>query len=548
MPPTHANTTRLITAGITLLISALMLFTNFYPLWDDEAQTCLISQGVWNTGDTSAQHGQNIVAYRHGLLIKNGKERSSPPLQFYVAAPFVGLFGNSAWAARFPFALFGLAAIALMLWWAWKDGADTVTFILLAIAIVGNVSLMLYLRQARYYAPMIFFAVAVVYSYWHLESRRAIWLHAILSVLLLASNYLAYGAVTIAMIVDYLLWGRKRRPIKGVEWIMLLAPQAILGGIILLIWNPLSISAGDPSSDRGWLMDRITLLGWTLRDADRCELLCAALMLLAIPVAIWKRNVVLVRALVALVLGILAIDIASPQSPRAIDTADVRYFVSLLPLGIVISVLTLRLLAGRLGWIALIIAPLAFFTNLLDFSAYTFAKPRVTTAKFLNELMHPVPDPYTKSIEWINANVKSSQSIAALPDFATYPLMFHCPQAMYAWQLLPDQKSSPQFKDLPAINFFNQQWPDYFVCFGPVADQVYRTGLYEVSAILDVYPRDLYRPELMWRTFEPLQADRKQGLAVFILHRRAIAPTQAPPAPVPQPAPTPSRSNDGFHL
>jgi hypothetical protein len=441
--------------------------------------------------------------------------------------------------------LFGLATIALMLGWAWKDGTDNVTFILLAIAIVGNVSLMLYFRQARYYAPMIFFAVAVAYSYWHLESRRAIWVHAILSVLLLASNYLAYGAVTIAMVVDYLLWGRKRRPIKGIEWIMLLAPQAILGGIILLIWNPLGISAGDPSSDRGWVMDRITLLGWTFRDADRCELLCAGVMLFAIPVAIWKRSLVLFRALVALMISILVINIASPQSPRAIDTADVRYFVSLLPLGIFISVMTLRLLAGKLGWIALMVAPFAFFTNWLDVSAYTFAKPRITTAKFVNELIHPVPDPYTKSIAWINANVKPSQSIAALPDFATYPLMFHCPQALYAWQLLPDQKTSPQFKDLPAINFLGQELPDYIICFGPSVFQVLQARLpYRVEVMLDVFFRDAYRPELMWRSFEPLPFDKDHGTAVYILQRIGSAPSQAP---APQPA-QPSRGNDGFHL
>src|SRR3954465_14117717 len=159
---------RWILTTATLLVSSLLLFVHLgrYPLWDDEAQTCLIARGVWNTGDTSAVLGQNIVAYRQGLLIRDYKERTSPPLQFYLAAPFVGLGGTSAFAARTPFALFGLASIALMLRWAWRSGTDNVTFALLCIAIVGNVSLMLYLRQARYYTPMIFISVAVAYSYW----------------------------------------------------------------------------------------------------------------------------------------------------------------------------------------------------------------------------------------------------------------------------------------------------------------------------------------------------------------------------------------------
>ena len=127
-----------------------------YPLWDDEAQTCLIAQGVWKTRDTSAQLGENIVAFRHGLLIRGLKERSSPPLQFYLEAPFVGLGGNSALAARIPCALLGLATIGLMIFWAWRGAAGPAAMSILAIAIVGNVSLMLYLRQARYYGPMIF--------------------------------------------------------------------------------------------------------------------------------------------------------------------------------------------------------------------------------------------------------------------------------------------------------------------------------------------------------------------------------------------------------
>src|SRR3954468_8129970 len=101
---------RWILTAATLLVSSLLLFVHLghYPLWDDEAQTCLIAKGVWKTGDTSAVLGQNIVAYRQGLLIRDFKERSSPPLQFYIAAPLVGLGGNSALPPRIPSALFGL--------------------------------------------------------------------------------------------------------------------------------------------------------------------------------------------------------------------------------------------------------------------------------------------------------------------------------------------------------------------------------------------------------------------------------------------------------
>ena len=186
----------------------------------------------------------------------------------------------------------------------------------------------------------------------------------------------------IALGCDYLIWGRKRRRIEGMDWVIFLAPQIVIGGIVLLIWNPLGVSAGDPSSPHGWLIDRFILLVRTFRDADRCEYACTLLILLAVPLAIWKRNQLLLRALTALLVAILATDFASPQSPRAVDTADVRYFSWLIPLGIAIGVLTLRMMCGRFSWIALLVAPLAFWTNLLDVSAWSFASPRITPWSF----------------------------------------------------------------------------------------------------------------------------------------------------------------------
>src|SRR5205807_2588413 len=57
---------RKIRIGVTALMlasSSMLLFARLghYALWDDEAYTALAAQGVWQTGDTTAVLGHNVV-------------------------------------------------------------------------------------------------------------------------------------------------------------------------------------------------------------------------------------------------------------------------------------------------------------------------------------------------------------------------------------------------------------------------------------------------------------------------------------------------------
>src|SRR5438270_10724098 len=97
-----------------LLAAAVLIFARLghYPLWDDEAITAMTARGVWRTGDTTARvDGHNILAYRNGLLLRDLKDRFTPPLQFYLLAPVIGLFGESNFICRLPFAVAGLLTV-----------------------------------------------------------------------------------------------------------------------------------------------------------------------------------------------------------------------------------------------------------------------------------------------------------------------------------------------------------------------------------------------------------------------------------------------------
>jgi len=103
--------------------------------------------------------------------------------------------------------------------------------------------------------------------------------------------------------------------------------------------------------------------------------------------------------------------------------------------------------------------------------------------------------------------------------------MFHAPKALYAWQL--EWPPRPDFAFLPRIHFQGQEPPDYLIAFGPSIDQVTQTiqksmrpeVKYQQVAAINVFWRDLYRPELFWHVFEPITGFDPKTQAIYILKR-----------------------------
>lgn len=427
--------------GLAILgAAAVLLFVRLghYALWDDEATTALSAIGVWRTGDTVALVDHNIVAYRGGAELRNFHFRYIPPLPSYLAAPFVGLMGNSSLAARLPFAIAGLICVTLMVWWLWKDRASLLTWTLLGLAILGNVSLFLYFRQARYYGVAILASAVMAYLYLQWDGRRRpLLFFALISLCLWTSNYLNYVAFYSCLAVDYLLWGRKRQRLQQGDWITLFLPQPV---------------------------------GQTVE-------------------------------------------------------ADVRYLAPLIPLGIFLGMAVVRTICRGKWWIVLSLAVVAFGTNALQLYPFYTGEFRSTISLYARELLDPPNDPYKEAAKWINTHVEPQQTIWVLPDYMTYPLMYHAPKAIYAWQL--SNPPEPQFQGLDPIHFQGVVPPDYVIAFGPVVRDVReflrsleQTGIeYRQIETLDILWLDRYRPELVWRTFAPITNFDRDLEAIYIFQR-----------------------------
>jgi len=438
--------------GLVIFVcSAILIFARlgYYPLWDDEAVTALSGKGVWATGDTTVLIGRNVVAYGGGRLLKDLHDRSTPPLGAFLAAPFTRVLDGSPFSLRLPFALLGLGTITLILWWLRADSASTLERALVALGLLGNVSLILFLKQCRYYSPAIFASTGIAYLYTHWQGRRSrLAAMAALSLMLLSSNYLNFVALYACLALDHGLWGRRKSRLALADWATLLLPQVLLGAPLVGKWNTL----GTGNSAYFWgngLPEKLVLVYRNLRDMNACEF-GPGLLILAAPLLYFRRrDESLLRMSTALLVYVVVVSALSPQPVNVGDGkyADVRYLAPLIPLCMAISVRAILAFDAR-RWIALGLALVAFETNLLNGGPLQPPQElhpgsiHCTLARYLGELLSPVPDPYSFALKWINAVVPEGSSIWVVPDSMVYPLMYHAPQCVYAWQLPSPPRNS----------------------------------------------------------------------------------------------------------
>jgi 4-amino-4-deoxy-L-arabinose transferase-like glycosyltransferase len=518
--------------------AAWLLFWNLgaNPFWGDEADTALFARGVWETGDTTAIVGDNLYAFRSGELLTNLRNRYTPPLPYYVVAPFWGLAGNSTFWLRFPFAACGLATICVLLAWLWRSRAAPLTWLLVSICLLGNVAFFLFSRQCRYYALATLASTAIVYLYANYRGRKTTaWGLALWSVILLATQYLNFAALAVALAIDYALWQRKSHPFARRHFVAIGTTIVITGCWLASIWNPLGKAELAGASEHGWLVDRLTLAWWNPRDLDTAEFIAAPVIALALIFAWRSGDVWLRRSLAGLAAYLATIVLLSPEPVSLNTTADVRYLAPLLPLCIWMTARVACQLANGMkvrakpqaavwGAVAIVFAVLAAGTNILHLPLSP-SRWRATPAEFVAEIVHPRPTAIARTANWLNTRAAPGSSVFVMYGFDMYPLMVHAPRMRYAWQL--EDPPKPQFAGLESLNFFGREPVDYLVAFGPADERIQeviallaKAGVrYVQVANHDIDSDDGLRPELTWHRFRPRTDFDKTKDGVFIYRR-----------------------------
>jgi 4-amino-4-deoxy-L-arabinose transferase-like glycosyltransferase len=162
----------LLVIGCVALLLLLANLGNQY-LWQDEAQTALISKTILTDWVPRGYDGKNFFSQELGAEYGNNYIwRWHTWLPFYVLAGFYKVFGVSTFVSRLPFALFGFGTVVLIYFFAKVLWPGTRIPAIAAALLAVSVPFLLMCRQCRYYSMTMFFSVLSLYAYLAILQRK----------------------------------------------------------------------------------------------------------------------------------------------------------------------------------------------------------------------------------------------------------------------------------------------------------------------------------------------------------------------------------------
>jgi 4-amino-4-deoxy-L-arabinose transferase-like glycosyltransferase len=225
---------------LTVFCVSLFLFLgnlgNQY-LWDDEAQTALISKTILTCGIPKGYDGKNCFSQTSGA--EYGKDyiwKWHPWFQFYVLAVFFKLFGFSAFVARLPFALFGMACVFLNYYFCKELWGDKRTAALAAILLLFLVPFLILSRQCRYYAPSAFFSLLGLYGYVRIikDKKSSVIVLAVAAILLFHTQFVFCVILLVSILFHAVIFNRH----KLIRLLTLSAVIAVIFPWLIWVYNP----------------------------------------------------------------------------------------------------------------------------------------------------------------------------------------------------------------------------------------------------------------------------------------------------------------------
>lgn len=401
--------------AVLLLAGGFLHFKNLgeTALWQDEAETAVLARNVLKFGVPKVHDGLNLVSQNQG---RDHDERllmnHLPWLPFYLTAASLALLGESAFAARAPFAALGLLNVFLLyrLMRRWGRGEGEAR--LGAALLLFSVPHVLFARQCRYYMLAEAFALLLWLAYEDFldGKRRAGPLMAAGLLGLFHSSYFVLSVIGGGLALHFTLAVKDKREALGrfAGWIAATALLLLPG---VLYFGPFGKAAGEAAALAGGRLGNWKAL---LLDLDLYVLPSGVLALAWAARKRWKDWE---RPLLFLGGGLLVLIV----SPRYFT----RYSVILVPLCAALFAAAASGLWSRRRAYAAVFVALLLGTRALSASAWAGAAPLLNGdwPGLWRELTRPFPEPIKEASRLLNERARPGELL--LVSFPDIPFMFY---------------------------------------------------------------------------------------------------------------------------
>ena len=170
-----SNSTQRIILCVIVVGSLCLLLANLGNqfLWEDEAQTALVSKTILTDGVPRGYDGKNFFSQEGGAEYgDNYLWRWHTWLPFYVLAGFYKIFGVTTFVSRLPFVLFGFGTVLLVYFFAGTLWPKTRIPAIAAGLLAVSIPFLILSRQCRYYSMAMFFCVLALHAYVAMLSKK----------------------------------------------------------------------------------------------------------------------------------------------------------------------------------------------------------------------------------------------------------------------------------------------------------------------------------------------------------------------------------------
>jgi 4-amino-4-deoxy-L-arabinose transferase-like glycosyltransferase len=516
-------------------------------LWDDEANTAIFARNLLATGELTAWDGRNVIGFRDGAeLDENLVNVFMPPLQYWMAAGGIALFGDDELGLRAPFVLVGLLCLAALASLARGLLGRGFPWGLSAWIAALSPAFLLYIRNSRYYAPGAALSIGILaLAVGPIRTRRALALRAlgaiVCSALLVLTNYFnAVAALAALPLLAVFKELRTRRHLLVVTAAFAAAGAA--GAYVLATANPFVAPVPRPDEMSG-LPRLATLLWWNLRDLGTFEFLPVALVpVLALPFLLPRLAGLRPAARVGfVVIGMILVALVtaaafSPQSASRSTIADMRYVVPVIPLGAIATAVSLRIVWALARPLAAAAFCLVVFSNIpyLGFlGVYNGYLPpkgiQCTLCRYAEEIATDRTTATEELVDYIG-KIPKDEVLLVFPSYMGYSAMYYFPDRAFCCQLRSRHPLAPALRaKLPDYVFWEKAKPTLALINaprpllpeGPLRISGVDMGHFRYVDTLDIPARDCSRPEIPWHAFggEDLRAVRYHEFFVVTLAR-----------------------------